>query len=235
MSSLFPFITLKSLNNGYTYHGKVKKFLQEDYNEQLKRIDDSKINIIADYLNGVNIQNKLFDALNWSLYINPIPDLEIYLLCAREDEKNEFSVVYGRNAKNIPTDDVYAFTLMYIITLAKIGDKTINFDKQNFTKKFASIKPLLKSKYKAIIENYLNSVKLFNVPFLEKKFSKSTYFLVKNNTIFYRVFKDFIIKFNISDNIDISVTTDAIKTHGAKLVITFIGLIINALKREMVK
>ena len=186
-------------------------------------------------MNGINLKSKLFESLTWSLYLNPIPDLEIYFLCAREDVKNEFSVVFGRESKNIPTEDVYAFTYMYILTLSKIGENLKQFIKPISPKKFASIKPLIKTKFKPTVETFYKNIALLKVPFIEKKLKKHPQFIIKSNILLYKVYNDFFIKFNLGKELDISVSIDAVKKHGAKFVITFIGLIINSLKRELIK
>ncbi len=235
MSALFPFVTLKSLNEGYAYYGKVKKLLNEEYYNSLNNIQLSNIEKIAKYINGINLKNKIFESLKWLLYLNPIPDLEIYFLCANSDNKKEFSVLYGRESRKIPTKEIYAFTLMYILTLSKLGNNELEFENFKLNGKLISVKSLTNSSFKETINRYFDSLKLFNISLFKKKLSNYSQFIVKEDSIFYKVFNDFFIKFRISDNNDILVNEDALKKHSENLIITFTGLVINALKREIIK
>ncbi len=235
MSQLFPFVTLKSLNNGYTFYSKIKKILKQDYYKELIKINNYDINKIADYFNGINLKSKFFESLNWILYLNPVPNLNIYFLSAGENSSNKFSVIYGRESKNVPTEEVYGFTLMYIITLSKIGNGSINLKKINTSDKLISLKTISNDTFKTTIERFFNDLKLLDVPFLKEKLSKISMFSYKNNIIHYNVFKDFFIKIKLDGNKNIFINKEALNIHGRKIIITFTGLIINALKRELIK
>ncbi len=235
MSALFPFVTLKSLNDGYSYYGKVKKLLNEEYYNSLKKIKLSDIEKVAKYINGINLKNKIFESLEWLLHINPIPDLEIYFLCATSGNKNEFSVLYGRDSRKVPTKEIYAFTLLYILTLSRIGNDELEFENFELNGKLLSIKSLYNSSFNETIDKYFESLKLLNISLLKKRLSKYSHFVVKEDSVFYKVFNDFFIKFRINDNNDILINEDAFKKHSSNLIITFVGLVINALKRELIK
>ncbi len=238
MKGVFPFITLKAFPGGYSSHGKIKKLLKEDYYDSLKLLKDEDIEEIAFYLNGIKPEIKLFETLSWSLYINPIPDLEIYFLCERGEEKDDFSVVYSRKSINIPTEDVYAFTMMYIITLSKIAKGELIYKRNDIPKTFTSLKKYLKGRYKDIVSNFLKILTITDKNFLNKKISKFSHVIYrkekdKNLIILYRVFDDFLIKFKFGEEKDIAVPEEALKNHGEKIVFTLVGLILNAIKREI--
>ncbi len=236
MIGAFPFITLKSFPSGYTPYGKIKKLLREDYYNSLIKINDSQIEDIALYMNGVKLKEKLFETLSWGLFFNPIPELEIYFLCERDENRHNFSVVYSRNSIVVPTEDVYAFTFMYILILSKIAEGELSTNLSEIPKKFVSLNNFIKGKYQQNIKNFYKNLS-FIEPKVLNRFPNVFYKKEKDGVVIflYKILDDLFIKFKIGKEKDIAVTEKSLNLHGKEIVFTFIGLILNAFRRERLK
>jgi len=216
----FPFITLKSFPNGYSSYSKIKKLITIDNYNSLIKINDDEIYSIAKYLNGKVIENKIFESLKWILYLNPIPDLEIFFLCERNIDKDNFSVIYSRDSLVVPTEDVFGFTLIYIGLLSNIGEGKINIDDK--MKEFISIKQLnMSDESRKILNNFLNDLKSIQI----ERVKKHSNLKMSKGFLIYKLLNDFYLRFN---NQDIQIPDHSIEKFGEKVVVSIIGLILKS-------
>jgi len=241
MSNIFPFITLKSIPNGWKWNGKLKEFIKLKTFPSLKKINDNKIEEIAYFLNGAVLNSKLFRSLSWVLYFNPIPSLGIYLFCERNQKKgDDFRIMFSKDAVNVPAQEVYGFSLIYLTLLASIGSGKINFLDLNCSDSFINFEDIVKDSqtYKNLIYKKYSKMNL-DFPKLTANINKypliNDFIIGKDKAeIIVQPIKNILLKFNIQSNKEIKlyINKDAISKYPKNVIISFAGLLFSSFERE---
>ncbi len=240
MGNIFPFVQLKSFENGWRYSGKLKEFIKQRYYSSLVKIDDSKIKDISVFLKGTVLSSRIFKNFAWVLFLTPVPKLQIYVLCERNSKTGDnFTLFFGKESCLIPTEDIYGFAVIYLTLLALIGnDDGIIYnsvDLNEFVKlntKRKEFRGLIERKCKSAkfniknIVNYLDSFQMIK----DYKFSRD------NVEFVVEPLGNIKIKFlyNREKN-EIFISKESVKIYPANLILGFAGLICNALIREFGK
>ncbi len=240
MNNIFPFVNLKSFPNGWKWHGKLREFIKIKYYESLKKIDDNKIGNIAAFLNGSVLNFKLFEIFNWVLYFNPVPSLEIYFICERNEKKGDsFNIFFGKNSNDIPIEEIYGFALIYLVVLSLAGKKNNFLSNILKNEEFISLSntDLNKNQLKSLIYNKCSAIDFNNKKIIDKieKYPIITDYTIKNKNIEFIVkpFQNMYFKFNFSENgVDIFVTKESFKFYPENLVVSMAGLLCSSIKRE---
>jgi hypothetical protein len=240
MNNIFPFVQLKSFQNGWRYSGKLKEFIKHKYYGSLVKINDSSIYDISEYLHGTVLTSKIFKNFAWVLYLNPVPNIQIYIFCERNSKSGDnFSIFFGKECEEIPVEDIYGFALIYITLLALIGADETLIRKSAFSDKFVFF-DTDKKEYAGLIRKQCLASELSTDKILRKikKFNSITDYNLSKNKVELVVHPLKSIKFKFiynNDKREIFILKDSLDFFSSKLIISFTGLICNAIRREFKK
>jgi hypothetical protein len=134
LTELSDYVSLKEFDGGSSgwynrVHADGLRFIKI-----FEKISVDQIGEVARTMGGEAVDTKFYENVAWTIKVRPLPFLDVILLLTLDPEfGNDFFTYYSRSALGkVPTEDIIAYSWVYIALLAWEAQRTLHGEEPKF-------------------------------------------------------------------------------------------------------